>query len=142
MQHISDGYTPSQILHGFLFCGLLWLIARRLFFGWRVASPRRARRRGRSSRTLTASWNATGRSPYRSTASLDYYDDSVLNSVADIGAMILGFLLASRLPGWSTVTRIVLVEGLTMGLIRYGLALNILTLNYPVEAIATWQAGR
>ena len=76
------------------------------------------------------------------TISLDYYGDSVLNSVADVGAMILGFWLASRLPVWVTVALIVLFEATTILLIRDGLALNVLMLIYPLDWVAGWQAGR
>jgi hypothetical protein len=76
------------------------------------------------------------------TISLDYYGDSVVNTVADIGAMILGFWLAARLPVWATVALFLLVEGVTAWLIRDGLLLNILMLIYPLDSVATWQAGR
>jgi hypothetical protein len=76
------------------------------------------------------------------TISLDYYGDSVLNVVADITAMIIGFFLASRLPVWATVALIILFEATTILLIRDGLALNVLMLLYPLESVATWQAGR
>jgi hypothetical protein len=137
-QHISDWYTPSHIIHGFLFFGLLWLVARRLSFGWRLAIAT----------LIEAAWEIVENSDavierYRSvTISLDYYGDSVLNVVADIAAMIIGFWLASKLPVWVTVALIILFEAVTIYLIRDGLALNVLMLLYPLDWIAEWQAAR
>ena len=137
-QHISDWYTPSHVIHGFLFFGLLWLVARRLSFGLRLAIAT----------AVECLWEIVENSDaiierYRAvTISLDYYGDSVLNTVFDVLAMVLGFWLAARLPVWATVALIVLFEGMTMWLIRDGLALNILMLLYPLDSVATWQAGR
>lgn len=137
-QHLSDWYTPSHLIHGFLFFGALWLVARRLSFGWRLVIAT----------LVEAAWEIVENSDavierYRSvTISLDYYGDSVLNTVSDLGAMVLGFWLASRLPVWVTVALIILFEGTTMWLIRDGLALNILMLLYPLDWVAEWQAGR
>jgi len=137
-QHISDWYTPSHVIHGFLFFGALWLVARRLSLGWRLAIAT----------LIEAAWEIVENSDavierYRTvTISLDYYGDSVLNVVADILAMILGFWLASRLPVWATVALIILFEAATIWLIRDGLALNVLMLLYPLDSVAAWQAGR
>jgi len=137
-QHISDWYTPSHIIHGFIFFGILWLVARRLSLGWRLAIAT----------AVEALWEIVENSDavierYRSvTISLDYYGDSVLNVVADITAMIIGFFLASRLPVWATVALAVAFEATTIWLIRDGLALNVLMLLYPLDSVAAWQAGR
>jgi len=137
-QHISDWYTPSHLIHGFLFFGALWLVARRLSFGWRLVIAT----------LVEATWEIVENSDtvierYRSvTISLDYYGDSVLNVVADIAAMILGFWLASKLPVWATVALILLFETVTIWIIRDGLALNVLMLLYPLDWVAEWQAGR
>jgi hypothetical protein len=137
-QHISDWYSPSHIIHGFLFFGLLWLLARRLSFGWRLAIAT----------LVECAWEIVENSDavierYRSvTISLDYYGDSVLNTVCDVLAMMLGFWLAARLPVWVTVALIVLFEGVTMWIIRDGLALNVLMLLWPLDSVAQWQAGR
>jgi hypothetical protein len=137
-QHISDWYTPSHVIHGFLFYGFLWLVARRLSLGWRLAIAT----------LVEAIWEIVENSDavierYRAvTISLDYYGDSVLNVVADIGAMLLGFWLASKLPVRVIVALGILFEATTIWLIRDGLALNVLMLLYPLDWVAEWQAGR
>lgn len=73
------------------------------------------------------------------TVALDYYGDSVVNSVSDTLAMLLGFGLARVLPVWASVGVVLGVELLTAVVIRDGLFLNILMLLWPIEAVLDWQ---
>jgi Protein of unknown function (DUF2585) len=136
-QHISDWYTPSHIIHGFLFFGALWLVARRLSLGWRLVIAA----------IVECGWEILENSDavierYRAvTISLDYFGDSVLNSVSDVLAMVLGFFLASRLPVWLTVVIGLAFEAGTLWMIRDGLILNVLMLVHPIQAVADWQAA-
>ena len=136
-QQLFDWYTPSHLLHGFLFYGLLHLVARRTSLGWRLVIAT----------LVEAAWeiaentNAVIERYREVTISLDYYGDSVLNSVSDIFAMFLGFWLAARLPVWASVGIIIGFEVLTMAIIRDGLGLNIIMLLYPLEVIRVWQGG-
>jgi hypothetical protein len=136
-QHISDWYTPSHIVHGFLFYGLFFLVGRRWPLGARLIAAV----------VVESGWEILENTPliinrYReATISLDYYGDSVLNSVSDIGAMILGFVVASRAPLWASVAFIVVAEVGVAYAIRDNLSLNILMLIYPLEAVRRWQAG-
>ena len=75
------------------------------------------------------------------TISLDYYGDSILNSLGDIAAMAFGFWLAARLPVWSSIGAVVAVEVTLAFLIRDNLTLNILMLLHPIDAIRQWQLG-
>ncbi len=132
-QHLADWYTPSHLLHGIIFYGLLWLVARRVPVGWRLVAAT----------LVEAGWEILENSDavierYRAvTISLDYYGDSVVNSVADMLAMIAGFGLARVLPVWASVALVIGVEVLTAIAIRDGLALNVLMLVWPVEAVRT-----
>ena len=136
-QHISDWYTFSHIIHGFAFYGLFWLIGRRWPVGLRLVLAV----------LLESAWEILENTPlvinrYRATTiALDYYGDSVLNSVSDILAMVLGFVLATRLPIWLIVTLAVVMEVAVAWWIRDNLTLNILQLLYPTEAVLRWQQG-
>jgi hypothetical protein len=136
-QHITDWYTPSHVIHGFGFYFLLWLFARKWPIGARLLLAT----------VIEGGWEILENTPliinrYReATISLDYYGDSVINSVSDICAMIFGFMLASRLPVWAILALILIAELVAAYVIHDNLFLNILMLIYPLEAVRRWQAG-
>lgn len=136
-QHLSDWYTPSHVLHGLIFFAALWLFARRLSLGTRLIVAT----------IIEAAWEIVENSPmiierYRATTiSLDYYGDSVINSVADMLAMLFGFWLARVLPVWASIALFVLAEAVTIYMIRDGLILNVLMLLWPLEAVRNWQSA-
>lgn len=138
-QHISDWYTFSHIIHGFAFYFLFWLLGNRR--GWSLGF------RLVLAVMFESAWEILENTPmvinrYRATTiALDYYGDSVLNSVCDILAMTLGFLLAARLPLVVIVGLTIVMEIGVAYVIRDNLTLNIIQLLYPVEAILKWQQG-
>jgi hypothetical protein len=137
-QHITDWYSPSHVIHGFVFYGLLFLAAgRRLSVGARLILAT----------TIEGAWEILENTPliinrYReATIALDYFGDSVLNSTCDVLCMALGFVLASRLRVWTSVAIVVALELFVLYMIRDNLALNILMLVWPLDAVRQWQGG-
>ena len=138
-QRFADPYTFSHTIHGMLFYAFLWLVARRL--------PVRCRFIG--ALMLEGAWEILENSPiiinrYREvTISLGYVGDSVFNSLSDIVFVGLGFLFAWRARFWVTVLVVIAMEVGTAVWVRDNLALNIIMLVHPIDAIKVWQtAGR
>lgn len=136
-QHLSDWYTPSHLIHGIGFFALTRLSARGMPMRWRLVIAL----------AIESTWEVFENTPlvierYRAaTIALDYYGDSVVNSMADIGAMMAGFWLALRLPWRVTLGLVAVAEIAVAAVIRDNLTLNILMLVYPIEAIRRWQQG-
>lgn len=140
-QHISDWYTLSHIIHGFLFFGAGHLLRRkwpRLFpLGVVICLAI----------LVEGAWEILENSPiiinrYREvTMSFGYAGDSIINSLADIGWMIGGFFAASRLPWKVTLILAISFELFTAYMIRDNLTLNILMLAAPSGEVKEWQAA-
>ena len=139
-QHLFDWYTPSHIIHGFIFYWLLWLLSRfvPMSFGLRLVLAV----------VIEAYWEVVENTDFvinhyrEMTISLDYYGDSVINSVMDILFMAAGFYLAAWWPVWLTVAVGVALELLVGVMIKDNLTLNVLMFVWPLDSVLHWQQGR
>lgn len=136
-QHLADWYTPSHVIHGFLFYALGWLFLRRNPPGDRLIGAV----------LIEAGWEILENSRWiidryrEATMALGYTGDSVINSLADIGWMLVGFAIARRFPLWATLLLAAAFELLTLAVIRDNLTLNVLMLVAPSDSIRAWQSG-
>jgi len=134
-QRVLDPYAVTHIVHGFLFYGLLVVVAPRLSLPTRLVLAV----------ALEAAWEVLENSPfvidrYRAvTIAQGYVGDSILNSISDIVMAAAGFLLAWRLPVLVSIGIVLTAELLMLLLIRDNLTLNILMLLWPIDAIREWQ---
>ncbi|MGQ0542246.1 MAG: DUF2585 family protein [Blastocatellia bacterium] len=136
-QHLFDPYTFTHILHGVMFFWITGLLFSKLANEWQFLIATIAE----------TAWEVLENSSFiidkyrENTASLDYFGDSIANSIGDVAACAVGFWIALKLGWWKSLIFFVVVELVLLLWIRDGLLLNIVMLVYPIEAIKTWQTA-
>ena len=138
-QQFADPYTVTHILHGTILYLFIWIaFGRRLSVGQRLVLAV----------AVEGVWEILENTDFiinryrEQTFSYDYYGDSVFNSGGDIIAMMIGFIAAAKLPVKVSVICSILLDLALLFLIRDSLAVNIIMLIHPIEAIKTWQLGK
>ncbi len=136
-QHFIDPYSITHLLHGVAEFWLIGLIFYKAPLAWRFVIAI----------CLESTWEVVENTNmiierYReATMSLDYFGDSILNSVADILCCGIGFWIAYKLRFWRSMTLFIITEIVLALTIRDSLILNVIMLLWPVEAIKQWQMG-
>ncbi len=136
-QHLFDPYAFTHVLHGVLFFWITGALLAKLSTSWRLAVAVVAE----------CAWELLENSNFiiekyrENTASLDYFGDSVLNSVGDVIACAVGFMIAVKLGWIRSLVFFIAVELVLMFWIRDGLLLNIIMLIHPIDAVKNWQMG-
>jgi hypothetical protein len=134
-QQILDWYTPSHIIHGMIFYGVLHLVLPRTPVLTRLAIAV----------GIEVAWEIAENSPlviqeYRKQATAaGYVGDSILNSLMDTVSMMTGFALARWLPWQASLALAVIAEITTGVLVHDNLTLNILNFIHRFPAIEAWQ---
>ena len=128
-QQLADWYSFSHIIHGFIFFGLLHLIAPRLPVVARLLIAM----------GIEITWEFVENTPatiehYRQQAlAAGYRGDSILNSLSDTLMMSTGFFIASRLRARYVVAIALVFEIFTACMIRDNLTLNVSNLIAPSD---------
>ncbi len=136
-QHIIDPYSFTHILHGLLEFWLIGLVFKKVPLAWRLLIAV----------MIESSWEIAENTTYviqryrEATISLDYFGDSIINSISDITACATGFVIAYKLRFWKSLALFLTTEIILIFWIRDSLLINIVMLIYPIEAIKHWQIG-
>lgn len=140
-QHLFDWYSFTHVVHGLGFYLLLTIIEK--FSGKKFSL---------TSKFLTAvllesSWEVLENSDFiinryrAATISLDYFGDSIINSLGDILAMMIGFWVAAKKPLWFSIGLVLFLEIGLLIVIRDNLTINIIMLIYPLDSLKLWQSS-
>lgn len=136
-QHIFDPYAFTHILHGILYFWLICLFFRRMPLFWQLFLAILAA----CVWEISENTNTVIERYRTATLSLDYYGDSIFNSLGDIFSAAVGFIIAYKLRFWRSLVLFLLTEIILLLWIRDSLLLNILMLIYPIESVKEWQSA-
>ncbi len=134
-QHFIDPYSFTHVLHGVMVFWVISIFLKKVPFRWQIFLAV----------LWGCSWEVFENSSfvierYRgATISLDYFGDSIFNSLGDILSCAAGFLIARKLGFWKSLAFFAATEILLMFWIRDSLLINILMLIHPIEAVKVWQ---
>lgn len=136
-QHLFDPYALSHLQHGIGGFLLFALFGKWLTLKWRIGLIA----------ILEAIWEIVENTPmiinrYReATISLDYYGDSIFNSLSDYAMCLLGIWIVRRIPWKLGLVLFVVLEITSLLWIKDSLTLNIIMLISPQDFIREWQAS-
>jgi hypothetical protein len=136
-QHLIDPYSFTHVLHGILEFWLIGLVFTRMPMAWRFVLAI----------FIESSWEVAENTDYiinryrEATISLDYFGDSVANSLADIVCCGIGFWIAHKLRFFWSAALFLFAELVLLFWIRDSLILNIIMLVWPIDAVRQWQVG-
>ena len=136
-QHIVDPYSFTHVLHGVLEFWLIGLVFKKMPLAWRLLMAV----------MIESSWEIAENSTYiiqryrEATISLDYFGDSIINSISDILCCSTGFVIAYKLRFWRSLLLFIVTEIILIFTIHDSLIINIIMLIFPIEAIKQWQLG-
>jgi hypothetical protein len=136
-QHLIDPYSFTHILHGLLEFWLIGVVFWKVPTAWRFVIAI----------FIESSWEVAENTNYvinryrEATISLDYFGDSIVNSLFDIVCCGLGFLISYKLRFVWSVALFVFTELLLLFWIRDSFLLNIVMLIWPLDAVKNWQMG-
>ncbi len=136
-QHVIDPYSFTHVLHGIVEFWLLGLIFWKLPLAWRLVLAI----------VIESTWEVVENTNYvinryrEATISLDYFGDSIINSIADILCCGLGFAIAYKLRFLWSLAIFVATEVILLIFIRDSLVINVVMLIYPMESIRQWQTA-
>ncbi len=136
-QHIFDWYSFTHVLHGLIIFFGIWLFDRKKKLSLQTKILIAV--------SIAAGWEILENSPiiierYRSaTFSLNYYGDSIINSIGDVISMSLGFLFAYKMRWYWSVILFIVIELSLAYIIHDNLTFNVIMLIHPVDAIKAWQ---
>jgi len=136
-QHLFDPYSFTHMLHGVAEFWILFALLGKVPVRWRLVIAV----------GIEACWEIAENSPFvieryrAATISLDYFGDSILNSMSDIVFCATRFVIASKLRFWRSLVLFIATETILILTIHDSLLINILMLLYPIDAVKHWQLG-